>query len=284
MVDTAKVMSVYSSIKEKVVQTAPEGFIRFADKKETIGYVRKDIAMKLAGTTSDFRLTDVLSFSDATVSSEASRTLALRKAADILGKLNLLPEGVSNELVDIRLSVYDGTYCQAPRNLARVLGLLTTSVRLNAYDAQGDFLLAKRMPEKAIGAGKWDSLAGGLVKASEQPMQALYRELYEEAGLTTSEVEITEGARFVQEFAVAEGMVREVVLSFDGRLKAGVKPANQDGSVSEFKSMSTEEALTVATNGDMMYAAAISICESAMRQCGQRIEEKWLHYRGQLNI
>ena len=143
MVDTAKVMSVYSSIKEKVVQTAPEGFIRFADKKETIGYVRKDIAMKLAGTTSDFRLTDVLSFSDATVGSEASRTLALRKAADILGKLNLLPEGVSNELVDIRLSVYDGTYCQAPRNLARVLGLLTTSVRLNAYDAQGDFLLAK---------------------------------------------------------------------------------------------------------------------------------------------
>lgn len=284
MVDTTKVMSAYTSIKEKIVQTAPEGFVRFADKKETIGYVRKDIAMKLACTTSDFRLTDVLSFGEQVGESSISRTTALKKAAVILEKMSLLPEGVSDELVDIRLSVYDGVYCQAPRNLTRVLGLMTTSVRLNAYDANGKYLLAKRVPEKAVGAGKWDSLAGGLVQASEEPLQALYRELYEEAGLTTSDVEITEGARFVQEFAVAEGMVREVVLSFDGQLKEAVVPTNRDGSVSEFKAFDLEEAIQLALSGDMMYAAAISICESSMRRCGQRIEEKWLHYRGQINL
>ena len=283
MVDMVKVMSTYTDIKEKIIQTAPAGFIRFADKKETIGYIRKDIAVKLAGATSDFRLTEVLSFSDESGISAATRTQALRKAAELLAMLKLLPAGISSELVDIRLSVYDPIYCQAPRNLARVMGLLTTSVRLNAYDADGLLLLAQRAACKAVDASKWDSLAAGLVKASEQPQQALFRELYEEAGLTTSDVKISEGARFVQEFAVPEGMVREIVLSFDADVKAGVHPVNRDGSVSQFKSMELSDAFTKAKAGEVMYAAAISICESAMRRAGSPIDEKWLHYRGQFH-
>ena len=78
MVDMVKVMSTYTDIKEKIIQTAPAGFIRFADKKETIGYIRKDIAVKLAGATSDFRLTEVLSFSDESGISAATRTQALQ--------------------------------------------------------------------------------------------------------------------------------------------------------------------------------------------------------------
>lgn len=283
MVDTAKVMSTYTGIKEKIVQTAPVGFIRFADKKETIGYIRKDIAVKLAGATSDFRLSDVLAFSDEAGVSATTRTQALRKAADLLAMLKLLPEGISSELVDIRLSVYDPIYCQAPRNLARVMGLLTTSVRLNAYDADGLLLLAQRAANKTVDASKWDSLAAGLVKASEQPQQALFRELYEEAGLTTSDVKISEGARFVQEFSVPEGMVREIVMSFDAEVKAGVHPMNRDGSVDAFKSMDLTEALAKAEAGEVMYAAAISICESTMRRLGSPIDEKWLHYRGQFH-
>ena len=78
-------------------------------------------------------------------------------------------------------------------------------------------------------------------------------------------------------------MVREIVMSFDAEVKAGVHPMNRDGSVDAFKAMDLTEALAKAEAGEVMYAAAISICESTMRRLGSPIDEKWLHYRGQFH-
>ena len=135
-----------------------------------------------------------------------------------------------------------------------------------------------------IGGGLWDSLAAGLVKASEEPEHALYRELFEEAGLSADDLTVVESARFVQEMPVPEGYLREVVRNYEGRLKEGVRFENRDGEVSEFAAFDCQEALRMAEQEKVMYAAGIGIAETTMTHMGQRIEEKWLHYKGQVII
>ena len=123
---------------------------------------------------------------------------------------------------------------------------MTTSIRLTAYDKEGRTVLARRRPGKVIGGGLWDSLAAGLVKASEEPEHALYRELFEEAGLSADDLTVVESARFVQEMPVPEGYLREVVRNYEGRLKEGVRFENRDGEVAEFKAFDPFEALRMA--------------------------------------
>ncbi len=282
-VNAKSVYETYEVLKDRLNQPIPSDYVRFCAGKEIIGCVKKTLAMKLAGATSDFRLMDKLYLGEESCRTETLRTAAMQKAARILAELGELPDD-AGELVDVRATVYDDVFCQAPRLLCRKLGLMTTSVRLTAYDKDGKVVLARRRPGKPIAGGVWDSLAAGLVKASEKPEHALYRELFEEAGLSSDDVDIKESARFVQELPVPEGYLREVVKNYEGHLKEGANPVNRDGEVSEFGSFDCHEALRMAEQEKLMYAAGLGIAETTMIHLGQRIEEKWLHYRGQVII
>ncbi len=282
-INAQSVFGTYEVLKARINQPVPADYVPFCAGKEIIGCVKKTLAMKLAGSTSDFRLMDKLYLAEENCATVVLRTAAMQKAARILSELGELPSEVG-ELVDIRATVYDGVFCQAPRLLCRKLGLMTTSIRLTAYDKEGRVVLARRRPGKTIAGGLWDSLAAGLVKASEEPEHALYRELYEEAGLSADDLEVKESARFVQEFPVPEGYLREVVKNYVGSLKEGATPVNRDGEVSEFAAFDCHEALRMAEQEKLMYAAGVGIAETTMIHLGQRIEEKWLHYRGQIII
>lgn len=264
------VYQTYTVLKDRLTQPIPADFVRFQAGGEIIGCVKKTLAMKLAGSTSDFRLTERLTLTDDNCRSVIARTAAMQKAARILADFGELPD--------------DAVFCQAPRLLCRKLGLMTTSIRLTAYDEKGQVILARRRSGKTIGGGLWDSLAAGLVKASEEPEHALYRELYEEAGLTADDVRIRESARFVQELPVPEGYLREVVRNYEAVIKEGVEPINRDGEVSEFAYFDCHEALRMAEQEKLMYAAGVGVAETTMIHMGQRIEEKWLHYKGQVII
>ena len=277
------VYQTYTVLKDRLTQPIPADFVRFQAGGEIIGCVKKTLAMKLAGSTSDFRLSECLRLSSEAEANEITRTSAMQKAAALLASMGEMPAD-AGELVDVRTGIYDKPFCQAPRLLCRKLGLMTDSIRLTAYDAQGRVVLALRRADKPVGGGLWDSLAAGLVKASEKTEQALYRELFEEAGLTSVEVEIKEGARFVQTLPVPEGYLREIVRNYEGVLKEGVKLQNRDGEVAEFKAFDPFEALRMAEQEKLMYAAGLGIAETQFTRMGHRIEEKWLHYRGQILI
>ena len=277
-------MTVYDELKAHLNEEVPAGFVQVRGGKEILGYVKKDWAMAVASRTSDWRLTAHITLSEEAEVTPTKRAAAMIHAAEILDMLGLLQNPQHTELVDVRASVLDPVYCQAPRNLARAFGLLTTSVRMTGYLPDGTVMCAKRLATKSIGGGLWDSLAAGLVKASETTEQAIYRELFEEAGLTSNEVTLTEGGRFVQQLVVPEGMVREIVYHYDAKLSESAKPANRDGQVMEFATFTPDKVLNLALGGEMMYAAGMGLVESVMRRMGQRIEDKWMHYRGQFLI
>lgn len=48
-------------------------------------------------------------------------------------------------------------------------------------NSNGQFLMAKRSPQKEHAANKWEPVSGG-IKKKEQPKEALYREVKEELG------------------------------------------------------------------------------------------------------
>ncbi|HIU84644.1 MAG TPA: NUDIX domain-containing protein [Candidatus Aphodousia gallistercoris] len=284
MYEVLSMGQMFENLKAKLTQPLPAGIFKFCAASETIGYVSKDVAMKMATISSEFRLEDDrLIISDEALATEQTRTVAMRKAAALLHQLGIVKNPAS-ELVDVKAGPLDPVFCQAPRELTRVLGLMTTSVRVTGYDQEGRIVLGKRLQSKAIGGGLWDSLTAGLVKASEEPKQALFRELFEEAGLVADDVELTEGARFVQELVVPEGFLREQVLTFDAQIKPGLTPKNYDGQVTEFKSFTPEELVRAAEADEMMYAAGIASIESLCRRADRRIDDHWLRYRGQIWI
>lgn len=284
MYEVLSLESVYKELKEKLTQPLPEGIFLFKAAGETIGYLSKDVALKMATISSEFRVeNNQLIMADDALVTMQTKTNAMRKAAALLHQLGIVKNPAS-ELVDVKAGPLDPVFCQAPRELTRVLGLMTTSVRVTGYDEAGRMIFGKRLNEKPIGGGLWDSMTAGLVKASEEPKQALYRELYEEAGFVAEDVELTEGARFVQELIVPEGFLREQVLSFDATINKGLTPHNYDGQVSEFMAMTPEEIVKSIQAGEMMYAAGIAAIESIERRAGRRIEDRWLRYRGQIWI
>ena len=130
------VYQTYTVLKDRLTQPIPKDFVRFQAGGEIIGCVKKTLAMKLAGSTSDFRLTERLTLTDDNCRSVTARTAAMQKAARILADFGELPDD-AGELVDVRATVYDSVFCQAPRLLCRKLGLMTTSIRLTAYDEEG---------------------------------------------------------------------------------------------------------------------------------------------------
>ena len=53
------------------------------------------------------------------------------------------------------------------------------------YDGRGNLLLTRRAPQKSF-AGTWEN-SGGAVKAGEESLQAIRRELFEETGILAAE-------------------------------------------------------------------------------------------------
>ena len=78
------VRETYEVLKARVTQPVSAEFVQFLWGKELLGVVKKTLAMKLAGATSDFRLTERLTLTDDNCRSVTARTAAMQKAGRIL--------------------------------------------------------------------------------------------------------------------------------------------------------------------------------------------------------
>lgn len=177
--------------------------------------------------------------------------------------------GWRNELLDVvgegrRLSVVE-------RAAMRPLGLLTRAVHLNAWTAGGDIWIARRAMTKSTNPGMWDTLVGGLVGAGESLDASLLRESHEEAGLQPAQIETRTPLRMITRMhrRLPEGYQVEDLLVSECVLPAAAVPCNQDGEVSEIRSVPVEEAWALVQAGEFTLEAELVIVDCLCRRLAQ---------------
>lgn len=128
------------------------------------------------------------------------------------------------------------------RAAVRPLGIATRAVHLNAWTPAGRIWIAQRALDKSTDPGKWDTLVGGLVSATESDALALERESWEEAGLPAAclHASVSMGEYCVRRI-LPEGYQVEWVGVTDVVVPTDVVPCNQDGEVVQIRTASPDE-------------------------------------------
>lgn len=172
--------------------------------------------------------------------------------------------GWRGELLDVvgegrRLAVIE-------RAAVRPLGLLTKAVHLNAWTPDGKLWIARRAQSKPTNPGMWDTLVGGLVSAGEGIDASLLRESNEEAGLTAADLKACSPLRIIlrmhRRLPEGEGYQVEDVLVSDCILADTVRPKNLDGEVSEIRTASIDEVMTLIEKDQFTLEAELVLLDS----------------------
>jgi 8-oxo-dGTP pyrophosphatase MutT (NUDIX family) len=155
------------------------------------------------------------------------------------------------------------------RAASRFWGTLTFGAHANGYVAGPDgrphkLWIARRSWTKPTDPGLLDNLVGGGVPHGQTPLEAVQREAWEEAGLTSRHLHGLRPGRVIRVLRdIPEGLQVEDLHVFDLPLPAEVQPCNQDGEVAELMCLPVAEALA-ATN-EMTVDAALATLDLALR-------------------
>ena len=126
------------------------------------------------------------------------------------------------------------------RGAVRLLGVTTHAVHLIGLSPDGAMWVQQRSDSKPNHPGKWDTLMGGMVSASDSLQQALARETWEEAGLDVAQLQQLRHGGHVSfacpsdEVQGGVAYMRERIDWFSATVPHGMQPQNQDGEVQQF--------------------------------------------------
>jgi 8-oxo-dGTP pyrophosphatase MutT (NUDIX family) len=148
------------------------------------------------------------------------------------------------------------------RSLFRPLGLFYVTVQLNLLTTDGRVWIAQRAQHKAVDPGLWDAAVAGGVTMGEEPLLALHRECWEEAGLPEPSLGAMEplGSVLVQRVLGPDGrqgLQRELVVSYRLAASDDFLPSNQDGEVQAFECVSLDEVWRRWQQGQFNHEAAV---------------------------
>lgn len=155
------------------------------------------------------------------------------------------------------------------RSLFRPLGLFYATVQLNLLNEQGQVWIGQRALHKAVDPGLWDAAVAGGLTHGEQPLQALKRECWEEAGLPEPLLANLQmlGSVLVQRALGPDGrqgLQRERVLSYSLRAPLEFIPTNQDGEVQAFDCVPLDEIWRLWQQGQFNHEAAVGCLDFLM--------------------
>lgn len=159
------------------------------------------------------------------------------------------------------------------RCLFRPLGLFYQTVQLNLLASQGQVWIGQRAQHKAVDPGLWDAAVAGGLTHGENPLAALARESWEEAGLPESLLTglQTLGAVMVQRTLGCDGrqgLQRELVMSHGLQTPLDFTPMNQDGEVQAFACVTFDEVWRLWQQGQFNHEAAVGCLDFLMPQPG----------------
>jgi len=196
----------------------------------------------------------------------ATRSALLFEVASRLRDAGLL-RGWRDEALDVRPLSGGAPLARIERSACRALGIATHAVHMNAFDTEGNLVVARRADNKPIDPGLWDNLVGGMVTAGEDELAALARETREEAGLDLARLQnLTRGSLLREARPVIEGYMIETVQVFDVRLPAGATPHNQDGEVAAIEVRSVGDVLDAIERDEFTLEAALVTIDGLRRR------------------
>jgi 8-oxo-dGTP pyrophosphatase MutT (NUDIX family) len=157
------------------------------------------------------------------------------------------------------------------RAAARFWGTLTLGAHCTGWVAGADdrparLWIAQRAFDKATDPGCFDNLVGGGVPAGQSPLQALWREGWEEAGLPLEVMQRATAGRVIRLHRdIPEGFQHEWLYSWDLMLDPAERPINQDGEVAGFDLLPVAQAAALAGGDTMTVDAALVTIDFLLR-------------------
>jgi 8-oxo-dGTP pyrophosphatase MutT (NUDIX family) len=245
----------------------PQGYLPLAIGADTIGWIRRDQAGRLAAWPEVFEL------SSAAIrlrpAAEAVLSARLSEVATALARDGAI-RGWRGETYAVRANQDGAALFHLERAAMRFFGLTSLAAHLNGFVLQnGDstIWIARRAATKAIDPGMLDTLVGGGVPSGEDAWQTLLRECGEEAGIPLALAKSAKAAgklRVCRE--VPDGLHSEILHVHDLALPVDFMPRNTDGEVSEFLKFDPAALLERIARGEMTVEAGLVAADFALRQ------------------
>jgi 8-oxo-dGTP pyrophosphatase MutT (NUDIX family) len=216
-------------------------FVAFEIDGVAAGHVRRDLAEHLNAFPDVFVAGSRIRFR-ASLSDSERRSAAMADVARRLAAEGLLSPW-RDELYAIGAPSSAMPWFHLERSAVRFFGFAARAVHVNGLSAGGRSMwIAQRSADKAIDPGMYDNLVGGGVAAGLSVAQTLVKEAWEEAGIDPALAATATFAGRLQVLReVREGLHAETIEAYDLMLPDDFGPANQDGEVAGFRSLTLAE-------------------------------------------
>jgi isopentenyldiphosphate isomerase len=242
----------------------PQEFIPWFCGHIVLGYLSPTRARVLAAHLTPTRLQAHRLDWDTGQWSAPERSAALQDALLRLRALGHLP-GWRNEPFAFCAEDCETALFRAERAGFYFLGIRSDAVHVNGFTADGRMWIARRSANKAVDPGLLDNLCAGGLGADEMPMQAVRRELFEEAAVHMQAAHSLRFAGSVNVGRVREGGWHEERLQvYNLLLQAAEQPANQDGEVQDFQLLQAPEIARLLAGRQFTPDAAAAISQGLL--------------------
>jgi 8-oxo-dGTP pyrophosphatase MutT (NUDIX family) len=240
----------------------------FYVKEFVAGWVRPSFADQLRRWPHVFEVGETFVALKAKPDTPQGRTNAMAQVLKDLARDGVVT-GWRDEMVSVQTAYGQPELLRMERAASRHFGIMGYGAHLNGFTRDGGMArawIARRSADKPVDPDKLDNLVGGRISAGMSVDETIRKEAWEEAGMSPG---LLAGLNCVSavrvEYSVPEGLHREVLFVHDLWLPEDFKPANQDGEVSEIRSMAVEEVLQNLLAGDFTLDAGVVMIDGLMR-------------------
>ena len=240
----------------------------FYVREHAVGWLTPSLADQLRRWPHVFEVNPAFVTLRAKPDTVAGRTAAMAEVTHDMAKDGVI-RGWRDELVSVSHHYAAPELLRIERAATRHFGMMGYGAHLNGFTHAGGLVnvwVARRSPDKAVDPDKLDNLVGGRISAGLSVDETLRKEAWEEAGIPPALLGGLNCLGAVRvEYSVPEGLHREVLFVHDLWLPADFKPTNQDGEVSEIRSMPVEDVMQSLLAGEFTLDAGAVMIDGLLR-------------------
>jgi len=240
----------------------------FYVREHIVGWLRPSFADALRRWPHVFDVQGAYVAMKASPDTPAGRSAAMAQVTKDLARDGMI-RGWRDELVSVTDRYGAPELMRIERAATRHFGMMGYGAHLNGFTRIGGRVfvwVARRAADKPVDPDRLDNLVGGRVSAGLSVDETLRKEAWEEAGIPPALLGDLYAAGAVRvEYAVPEGMHREILFVHDLWLPPDFKPANQDGEVADLRCLPVDEVLESLLVGDFTLDAGVVMIDGLLR-------------------